>query len=465
MRQFATQFVDAASLPQVYAPLQADGEVLYVVGADEEALDAARAWALCDERSAEPLRVVVTQHRGEDLRDVLLEVAALQQILAQETALEHDRAARREVAARLTEAQHGLSGAIERVYGIAHGHWFWCGREQPIHTARQIDDLLSRACEAALPATPHVWNELIIRRQLSSAAAKARRNLVELMLDRAHEELLGFQAYPPERAIHESVFRASGIHRLESDGVWRFGPPPEDDPAHLQPVWDAMQQFLDTSTDAPRSVLELYTLLESPPYGVKAGLTPLLLVAAYLANAGEVALYEHGNFVPVPDIATFERLLRQPGYFAVRLSRVSGVRVAVFERLARALAPKALRKSGQPAILDAVTPLLRFVHGLPPYARATRQVSAHAQAIRTALLTARAADELLFEVLPQACDLPTFSPQSPSDPDGVEEFFVRLKTGLDELQRAHGALLERVTGQLRSGFGASASDTDALREE
>lgn len=86
---------------------------------------------------------------------------------------------------------------------------------------------------------------------------------------------------------------------------------------------DAIEHFFVSTEDEARPLTELYERLEAPPYGVKAGLIPLLFVAAYLANAGEVSLYEHGNYVVDPDIAVFERMLRQPGYFSVRRSRVA----------------------------------------------------------------------------------------------------------------------------------------------
>lgn len=462
--QFMPHIVEVGALPAVYTAPTAEGELLYISAADEGELAAARAWATHVTRANELLRIIVVPRRIEDLRNLLLDVAALEQILAHESALEHDRAARREVATRLSEARHILRALVTQSYGTGRSHWYWRGQEQPAANALQIDDLLSAACEAALPEAPRIWNELIVRRQLSSAAAKARRNVIEAMLDHGHEELLGLTGYPPERAIYASLFATSKLHRLESDGVWRFGPPPADDPTHLLPVWEVIQGFLEASEGTPRPILELYALLEAPPYGVKAGLLPLLFVAAYLANAGEIALYEHGSYIPVPDIACFERMLRQPGYFAVRRSRVSGVRIAVFEHLARTLAPRALTRLGQPALLDAVTPLLKLAHGLPAYSKATRRVSATAQAIRAALLTARAPDELLFETLPKACGLAPFDGDTVAN-ERIKPFFTALRDGLTELQQAYTTLVNRITTQVRSALAGEAADPEVLRAE
>jgi hypothetical protein len=465
-RYFAACYIDAADLTADLAIAKdADGEVLYVVPSDDEALDTARVWATQPERALETQRVIILPRQVRDLRDLLLDVAALQRVLDSQPELEGDRAARREVASRLIEARQALVEMIAETYGPGANQWYWRGQEAELRTARQIDDLLSRACDLTYSATPHIWNELIVRRQLSSSAAKARRNLIELMLDHSGKELLGLTGYPPERAIYASVFQSSGVHRQDADGVWRFGPPPESDPLRLRPVWDAMQQFIDSTEAQPRPIAALHDQLEAAPYGIKAGLAPLLVMAAYLANAGEVAWYEHGNYVPTPDIAMFERLLRQPGYFSIRRSRVTGARIAVYERLARPLAPRALGRPAQIAILDAVTPLLRIINTLPAYSRATRRVSPHAQAIRQALLNARAPDELLFENLPLACELPPFAPDIALDDGMVEDFFTELRNGLQELQGAYALLVAEVRERIRAAFGAVATDAAALRLE
>lgn len=466
VRFFAARFIDAAELNDVMDITQeADGEVLYVVAADKEALTMAQDWAVQPQRVDEIQRVVVLPQRVRELRDLLLDVAALERVLDSRQELEGDRAARRELSSRLIEARQYLAMIIAETYGPGWNQWFWRGQPVEIQTARQIDKLLSHACDLAYSDTPKIWNELIVRRQLSSAAAKARRNLIEAMLNHAGAELLGLSGYPPERAIYESVLRSTGIHRQDADGVWHFGPPTEDDPFRVLPVWNAMQQFIDSTESQPQPITDLYRKLEAPPFGIKAGLLPLLVIAASMANVGEITWYEHGNYVTMPDTAMFERLQRQPGYFAIRRSRVTGARVIIYERLARALAPRALGKPAQLAILDAVTPLLRRISTLPTYSRTTRRIGPRAQAIRQAILDARAPDELLFERLPLACDLLPFAPDAPPDDQEIEVFFAELNTGLQELQDAYAHLLAKVGALIGSAFGVSTAENNVLRAE
>ena len=463
-RTFAVRYVDVGQLAGLAAAPGYDGELLHIVPADEDELAQAAAWASASERATEPQRIVVLPQRVRELRDVLLDVAALSAMLDERPELERDRVARREVGGRLIEAQQALSSVIAQSYGGARGRWFHRNHETHALTARQIDALLSDACDATYPQTPHIWNELIVRRQLSSAAAKARRNLVEAMLERAGEEQLGIVGYPPERAIYESVLRAGGLHRQDEAGQWRLGPPPPDDPLGLHPAWAALEQLLEAERPEPLPLSELLASIERAPFGIKAGLTPLLFVALYAARAGELSLYERGSYVPLPDLATFERLLARPEPFALRLSRADGARRLVYERLANALAPRALSQPVQPALLAVALPLLRMLRGLPEFSRQTRQVSEQAQALRRALREARAPDELLFERLPVACGLPPFRADEPEGAGRVDAFATALRESMQELQAAYPRLLQRLAERIGASFGLRASGAAARAE-
>lgn len=454
-RVFAVRYVDAGQLGGP-PPAGFDGELLHVVPSDDEELARAERWAAEPARADEPWRVVVLPRRVRELRELLLDVAALRHLLDERPELENDRAARREVAGRLLEAQRALADVIADTYGGERSRWFYGAQEREVASARRIDALLSAAADATYPLAPRVWNELIVRRQLSSAGAKARRNLVEALLERAGEANLGLVGYPPERAIYESVLRAGGLHRRDDRGAWGAFAPPPDDPLGLRPAWDAMERHLDAESPEPRPLAGLLALLEGPPYGVKAGLAPLLFAALYAARAGEVALYERGSYVPVPDVATFERLLARPEQFAVRLSRADGARRLVYERLARSLAPRALSQPAQPALLAVAMPLLRLLRDLPAYGMQTRRVSNNAQAIREALREARSPDELLFERLPRACGLPPFRADEPGGEARVEAFAAALGAGLQELRDAYPRLLETIGARVVAAFGLRA---------
>ncbi len=464
MRVFPLMFVHSADLAQLSAPLNRDGgEILGIVPGDDEERVQALAWLNHADRATETGRLAILPREIGPLREVLLEVAALQHVLKTEGALHHDPPARRELLSRLAEAQQTLDELLRRLAGLAGNQWWWCGQLQSLTTVRDRDALLSLVCDTVFHATPRIWNELIVRRQISAMSTKARRNLMELMLETPAGEPLSFTGTPPERAIYESVFRSSGIHRPDALGRWGWDAPAAADPLNLLPTWSCMLDWMEQTANQSGSLQDLYSRLESPPYGLKAGLHPLLFTALYLANRGMLALYEHGSFVAVPDMPMFERLGRQPAHFAVRLSRVEGGRVAVYQRVARALAP-ALLNEATPRLMQAVAPLLTLVRRAPEWSRQTKQISATAQAIRAAVLATRAPDLLLFEELPLACEVPPFLPTAEVDPTLIDDFFTRLREGLTEIQEAYPTLINTCLTQICADFRMTFTAAATVRE-
>jgi len=410
--------------------------------------------------------VLVLPARSTQLRDAVLDVAAYE-LLQRDADIMRDRVAAREIRMRLSEAQQNLNELINANYGPGHGQWVLHGHVVDMRDQRQFDAMLSQLFDQYYACAPRIRSELIVRRKISGTIARARRQLIELLLEQSQRPQLGLtDGYPPERALYESILRAGHIHQPAIDGEWHLQIPAADaDSLHLRPVFAAIDAFLDTSIAQRRPLIELYQLLQVAPYGVREPLLPLLFVVMYVIRSGEIVLYEHDSFVAVPDTALFERLVAKPQHFAVRRTPQSGLRVALFERVAKAFAPQALSKRGNLAVLDAVKPMLRFAQQLPAYVRQTAHVSPTTAAVRAALIAAKAPDDLLYVQLPQALGLPVIAGDAPLDDAVVEQFARGLRTALEELQQAFPKLQTQCLSALSQAVLATTSDSALLHAE
>ena len=142
-----------------------------------------------------------------------------------------------------------------------------------LEDGRSLASFLSEICDELYSDSPRLRNELVNRRQLSSAAAAARRTLIEMMISKSGEQALGIAGNPPEMTIYASVLRATGIHR-KHDESWEFGPPTEK--SGLMPVWRAIESFFVECELKRRAVPELFEILQHPPFGMKQGLIPIV---------------------------------------------------------------------------------------------------------------------------------------------------------------------------------------------
>jgi hypothetical protein len=375
-----------------------------------------------------------------ELRAVVTELGALKWAWDNTPELRDDRVARREMSLRITEAdqmlQRNLDGLLDpRDEPAGSGClWIHIGEEAPVRSPVDVSQLLSNVCDAIYDKTPRIRNELIARRSLSSAAAAARRNLIDRMLSHHGEETLGLEGYPPERSMYESVLKATGLHRQDHDGIWRFLSPGNSNATKIVSAWNCIRDTLFERQPEPIPLKILFSDLASPPYGVMPGLHPVLLCAFMLAHPDETTLYREGTFLPEPGIADFEVLMRRPELFAIAGSRVTGGRAAVVERLGKGL-------KVNPSTVPVVKALFRMVKTLPDFAWKTRRLSEETLAMREAFQNAKSPEQFLFVALPGALNLPAFSEAKHTQAE-IETFFTALNDSLSTLSTATSTAID-----------------------
>ncbi|MFO0604545.1 MAG: hypothetical protein U0324_15290 [Polyangiales bacterium] len=437
------------------APREADGQVVYLVS-DQGASHRDLVHAATRASAASDVVIGVPQE-ARSLLDGVRDWFAWDAVRQSASGLDGDPVARRELTARLHAASQRVDDDLLRCFGLAEGArvaWVHAGAVTDWRGARSLSAALSAVCDRNFPDAPLVRNELLNRKALSSAAAAARRELLNAMVTRSGEPDLGLTGTPPERSMYASLLSAGGLHRAR-DGAWGFAPPPPDDPLRLLPAWRAVERFLDDAEREPQPLSSLYAALRQRPIGMREGPMPVLLFAVMLSARGEVALFEDGTFIAELSEAVVERLLRRPDHFAASRHRVAGARAT-----AARLLWQRLGGDGEAPPVELVRAVVRRVASLPRHARTTRALPPTALAVRDAVLHARDPLRLLFADLPAALDL---APVGVDDDALVAPFLERLGGALDALSAAYGSLLADVERALAAAFAPEVAG-DALRE-
>lgn len=457
LRFFNVTFADRLNLKTVLAthPADADGHLIYCVAHSRDDLKVLHALLQEHGKGSVPMVAAIPSNAAE-LQDACHELECLQWIEKHTPELQSDASARRELRARLVDARVRLAQRLHATFHVSqaetHGcKWYYAGSPIEIRSIRSLNEKLSEICDEVFPHTP-VWrNELVNRRRLSSSAAKARRNLVEAMIDHGGEDNLGITGTPPERCIYDCLLRSTTLHRKVNDR-WGFFPPTKVAGSALQKIWEATDHFLAESEKEKRSVPELFATLRGAPFGLKDGVLPIFLTAVLLHFNSEIALYESGTFVHTLTTARVERLIQSPELFTFQRCRVSGPRAAVYERYAELLLKEGADRPDSPQLLSVLRPLHRFVRQLPDYTTTTRDVSDVASRVLRTILDAREPDQLLFTELPEACGYAPFEPNGRVKKDRMEQFFTTLQQALADLQHAHTRLLMTIERLMYSAF-------------
>ena len=440
LRVFSRRYVEPTEI--VTAPSAAaavDGDVVLVVG------DTEQPPPLAQQAHAKP--VVAAVPRSIDALDAAVRAVATIVRAINTDAVQADWVARRELSEQLAAAERTMRDATSATFGASSCAWYLLGEQPRQLTAGRGSAALSEAADIAYPHTPYVGNETINRAELTSQGAKARRMLLEAMIEHGDEAGIGLQGHGPEVAIYRSLLHNSGIHRFDArNDTMTFTAPST---ATLAPAWELIMGQLNRAKDARLPLDDVLAAVTSPPVGMKAGVAPVLVTAALLSASDEVAIYEHGTFRPTLTADVSERMVRNPSHFEIKhFANTSGARRQVVEQLAEALsvAPR-FRKHRVANVLSIVGHAVSVVNRLDNYTRNTSQLSEPAQAVRNALMTAVEPDALLFEHLPAALGFRVVGPEAKTY-GRSRDLAAQVAASLDELRTAADGLRGRLLDHL-----------------
>lgn len=469
LRFFEQSYADANDVKEVCGLdfLEGDGRIVYALTNNQEEFKDLQTQITHRSFEVSPQTIIAIPRNLSNLREAVFATACWIWVKQNTPELENDRAARTELSARLFHAEQSVLNWLNELQNNTASEnciWFWRGKEIHLPTSRSLQEFLSRVCDEVFPHTPILLNELINRRNLSSAAAGARRLLFDAMITNPTKYQLGIQGFPPQLSMYFSILEETTIHREEA-GQWGFFPPSETAEKGIQSVWKRIDQFLGETERKRRPITELFEILQQPPYGLKWGFLPILLGAVLLHYETEVALYERGSFVAKMSIPIFERLCKTPEAFSLQFCRIGDVRTKVIEKLALTLLPSEISdQKNRLDVLTLVRPLVVFSNGLDEFTKNTTRISKDAQNVRRAIAAAREPDSLLFKQLPEALGLPPFSEEDAHTPEQVADFCQKLRGSLAELKRAYENLLDEIETMLLSGFALKDSG-EAMRTE
>lgn len=381
------------------------------------------------------------------IEELSAELVALEQVKERHE-LSGDAVARREVYARLAATRASLEDQLQAAVSQAKWH---DGTNTIVQPGSKLSPVASQLADDLFSASPPVWSELVNRDSVSSNSVKARRDLLHAMIETESQEALGFEGFPAERGLYETLLKSTELHRQDASGVWRFLAPCDGSATGFEPLWEAARALFSDG-DTRVGAHEIYALWSAPPYGMKQGIQPVILTAFMLAHKANIAVYKDGMFVPRLTDFDIDECLQDPDRFSLRW-------VAIDEDKNRILSgiSKLLAEVGETADaadpLEAARGLVAMVFNLPEWARRTQRLGDTAKAMRDMLLKANDPHKVLFVDLASLLDAA----------DG-KSYVKALRAPLQELAGAYGKMLAEVEGKMFDALDARMDDLEALRQ-
>lgn len=438
---------DAAGLASKFAPKKGEfGLFLLALPSMEIRLEAALKECGKIARSRPwPVAVGIPPNYAR-IEDLGLELVCLQSVQGRPE-LEGDQVGKREVTARISAARLELEEQLRAA--VARATWTLAGRTCPAGTpiARCASDL----ADDLYRDSPRLWSELINRDAPSSASVKARRDLIHAMLQNEHLENLGFEGFPAERGLYESLLKGTGLHRKDGDSdIWRLQPPDELHGATLIKLWEATR---DLFSDASKRVeaAEIDRLWSDDPFGIRSGVRPILMTAFLLAHKGNLAVYKDGMFVPSLNDADLDEYLQDERRFSFRWVVVDDEKTRILSGISKLLASiGATVPASDP--LEAAKALVALVFRLPNWTKRTATLSDEARQVRDILAKASDPHRVLFMDLAAV-----FGAANGAD------YVDALRGPIAELAGAYEAMLRKIESSMLEELDAPDSSLERLR--
>ncbi|MGB4504829.1 MAG: hypothetical protein WBI44_08035 [Syntrophaceticus sp.] len=451
VRRFERRWLNIEYLTEDLAPKNGyDGLFLYSFGT--VAVPSHIPRRCCDGR---PLFVAYVPSLST-IHELALEVAAARSVLEESPELAHDSVARKEVKFRIKVAEQQFLEHISQMYlpGSEDVLWYSNGEQIGIHNNRELSTNLSDLFDSYYNKCPFIRNEMISYENLSNVAVRARRELVEAMATRAGEEQLGFKGFGPEVAVYRSLLLSEGLHLWDEEtGCWRLSL--EGNDHRLRYVWEEISECITNAGDEGITVADIIRVLREPPFGMRQGPAPIYISLYLLVKSDEVAVFRERAYQPYLTAADMALMLKRPELFTLKQFTSTNVQREVFDIYQSILSTAQIEDGPglrNATMLGVVGPLIKFVNGLPAYARQTRDISREAQLVRSAILNSVDPMDLLFNELPEAVeiDLNKIERNGCLSGDILQK---RLCSALLELDQAYRCLNVKVQETILNVFG------------
>lgn len=388
----------------------ADGAVVYVLAANQ----AERKEAMAMLAALPAARVVfVIPERPLLITEPLRELFALRDLSNDAAFMMRDERLPREINFFIEDAQRRLRRSLRPLLepGDLGASWWWydgiAWRQERIQTEADVSRLLSRLCLRWFEQTPILNNELLNQQEPSMQQIRAAEKVIDALLSYQGETFpanLGLSGYGPDYLIFRTLLVRPGLLQATEENheetSWHLRLPEDDEPFTL--IWQEVEKFLESALENEQEVAKLIDTLQSPPYGLRRGVLPVILAAMWRFRLRVLTIRRNRKAVSPVNGEVLTELCQKPEHFTLEVGPWDERRAALWDILQEqfySFVDIHEREQQPPSYLSLA--LLRWLQAQPRFCRDTYQISADAQRLRELIRKAQRdpARVLLYDLL------------------------------------------------------------------
>ena len=333
------------------------------------------------------------------LKDISIELIALEKAKKEEAAVVRDKIALKELDSRIISFKQQLSNELDIAFSNAN--WSYLNselKEQP------NSSIASFVANEVFNKSPIIINELINKNKPSGSANAALKKLLRAMSEAPCEPFLDMpdKTFPAEKGLYFSALNNFGLHvpDPEHKGQYKFVMPSNEQNRLLE----LFEITLDYITDKNGIVRlsDIFELWQKEPFGIAKGVIPIWLLAFLQANTHHLAFYDYNGvtnkptFIDGADEEFAMKLFQQPELLGVQIVKIDHSTTSYLNELASAIGLS--ERECSPLII--AQSLVAFYAELSPWTRNTRSLDKILLRFKDETRVASDPNDYLFNKLP-----------------------------------------------------------------
>ncbi|TWT50978.1 hypothetical protein Pla22_37220 [Rubripirellula amarantea] len=391
-----------------------DGHIAYLLADSEE--DLAMAEEVASKAKTEERLFFAVPSDPLPLRDAAIEVSALQRMQQDSELVESDPIALSELQQMTDDALEHLQKLIDRLVtpSASGAKWFHDGNRIDGSNSLELRRSFSAIMANVFSKTPMINNEMINRRKPSPALVNARKKLTMAILERHGRERLGLEGFFPDRSMFNTVLLHTGLYRKdEASDRWSYVHENSLKDPGMKAVWGAFRKFLTESSDRPTTFQALFARLQSPPFGLRLGVMPILLAAALRAFPSAISLMHKGKYLNDVLPSDIENICKFPSDYQILVLDIDASKQKLLRGLYKHFSKVANYEIEENDLVrHCFDALEAWKHQLPPAAFTTGRLSEDTDSFRATITRVNDPVQLFFTELPKALSKSVDKPTS-----------------------------------------------------
>jgi energy-coupling factor transporter ATP-binding protein EcfA2 len=343
--------------------------------------------------------VVGKSSKIDRLKDISIELIALEKAKKDESSIVRDKIALKELNSRIISFRQELSHELNKAF--SNTIWEYLNKE---YKNQPLSSIASIAADKIFNKSPVIINELINKTKPSGSANAALKKLLKAMSEFADKPTLALpeKTFPAEKGLYYSALYNIGLHVPDAKikGSFKFIMPPKKQ-SRLLALFETTLEFI-SDTNGIIKISSIINIWESEPYGIAKGVIPIWLLAFLQANTHHLAFYDYNGITSKPtfingaDEEFAMKLFQQPDLIGVQIVRVDHSTTSYLNELALAL--KLKEHETTPLII--AQSLVSFYAELSPWTRNTRTLAKNLLKFKDETKVASDPNDYLFNKLP-----------------------------------------------------------------